>query len=172
MGVMPPQDNRSLGDLMAELSNETSRLVRKEVELATTEMTAKARVAAGHAGTAAAGGALMHAGLLVLLAAIVWCRRAPRAPGVLVLAPPDGSATIVATEIHFPNGCAITPEGELIVAESASHGGCLHGHDAHTVADDVVQLSGNPVALLRNCLECTLLAVRPPLLDVQPACPR
>src|SRR5215203_5733595 len=71
MGVMPSQDSRSLGDLMAELSSETSRLVRKEVELATTEMTAKARVAAGHAGLAAAGGALMHAGLLVLLAAIV-----------------------------------------------------------------------------------------------------
>jgi hypothetical protein len=41
------------------------------VELATTEMTAKARIAGAHAGTAAAGGALMHAGLLVLLAAIV-----------------------------------------------------------------------------------------------------
>lgn len=68
---MASQDNRSLGELMAELSSETSRLVRKEVELATTEMTAKARVAGGHAATAAIGGALAHAGLLVLLAAIV-----------------------------------------------------------------------------------------------------
>jgi hypothetical protein len=68
---MNPQDNRSIGDLLAELSRETSALVRKEVELATTEMTAKARIAGAHAGTAAAGGALMHAGLLVLLAAIV-----------------------------------------------------------------------------------------------------
>jgi drug/metabolite transporter (DMT)-like permease len=64
-------DNRSLGDLLAELSRETSTLVRKEVELATTEMTAKARVAGAHGAVAAAGGALMHAGLLVILAALV-----------------------------------------------------------------------------------------------------
>jgi hypothetical protein len=64
-------DNRSLGELFAELSRETGTLVRKEVELATTEMTAKARKAGAAAGLAAAGGALMHAGLLVLLAALV-----------------------------------------------------------------------------------------------------
>jgi len=64
-------DNRSLGDLLAELSRETGTLVRKEVELASTEMTAKARRAAGHIGVTAAGGALAHAGLLVVLAAIV-----------------------------------------------------------------------------------------------------
>jgi putative superfamily III holin-X len=64
-------DNRSLGDLLAELSRETSTLVRKEVELATTEMSAKLKDAAANAGIAAAGGALMHAGLLVVLAALV-----------------------------------------------------------------------------------------------------
>jgi drug/metabolite transporter (DMT)-like permease len=64
-------DNRNLGDLLAELSRETSTLVRKEVELATTEMTAKARVAGAQGAVAAAGGALMHAGLLVILAALV-----------------------------------------------------------------------------------------------------
>ena len=64
-------DERSLGELLAELSRETGQLVRKEVELATTQMTAKARKAAAGAGLAAAGGALAHAGLLVLLAAIV-----------------------------------------------------------------------------------------------------
>ena len=62
------QDERSLGELFAELSRETGVLVRKEVELATTELTAKARTAATHVGTIAAGGALAHAGLLVLLA--------------------------------------------------------------------------------------------------------
>lgn len=56
---------------MAELSRETGTLVRKEVELATTEMTAKAREAGGHIAVSAAGGALIHAGVLVLLAAIV-----------------------------------------------------------------------------------------------------
>jgi hypothetical protein len=65
------KDDRSLGELLAELSRETGQLVRKEVELATTEMTAKARKAAAGAGVAAAGGALVHAGLLLLLAALV-----------------------------------------------------------------------------------------------------
>jgi hypothetical protein len=64
-------DNRSIGELLAELSRETSQLVKKEMELATTEMTAKARRAGAQAGITAAGGALVHAGLLVFLAALV-----------------------------------------------------------------------------------------------------
>jgi drug/metabolite transporter (DMT)-like permease len=68
---MAPKDERSLGELLAELSRETSMLVRKEVELATTEITAKARTAGAHVAIVAAGGALAHAALLVLLAAIV-----------------------------------------------------------------------------------------------------
>ena len=66
------RDERSLGDLFAELSRETAHLVRKEVELASNEITTKARRAGAGAGIAAAGGALVHAGLLVLLAAIVF----------------------------------------------------------------------------------------------------
>ena len=66
-----PKDDRSLGELFTELSRETSQLVRKEVELATTELTAKAKQAGAAAAIAAAGGALMHAGFLVLLAAVV-----------------------------------------------------------------------------------------------------
>lgn len=64
-------DNRSIGELLAELSRETSQLVKKEMELATTEMTAKARRAGAQAGITATGGALVHAGLLVFLAALV-----------------------------------------------------------------------------------------------------
>jgi drug/metabolite transporter (DMT)-like permease len=64
-------DNRSMGELFAELSRETGMLIRKELELATTEMTSKAKTAAGLMSVAAAGGALVHAGLLVLLAAAV-----------------------------------------------------------------------------------------------------
>ena len=64
-------DERSLGELFAELSRETGQLVRKEMELATTEMTAKLKTAGTQAGIVAAGGALAHAGLLVLLAALV-----------------------------------------------------------------------------------------------------
>jgi putative superfamily III holin-X len=66
-----PTDNRSLGDLLSELSRETGQLVRKEIELATTEMTAKASKAGAQIGIAAAGGALVHAGVLVLLAMLV-----------------------------------------------------------------------------------------------------
>jgi len=65
------KDDRSLGELLSEWSRETGQLVRKEVELATTEMSAKARRAGAAVAVAAAGGALVHAGLLVLLAAIV-----------------------------------------------------------------------------------------------------
>lgn len=69
---MPPAaDERSLGDLFAELSRETGVLIRKEVELASTELSGKLKVAGTQAGIVAAGGALAHAGLLVLLAAIV-----------------------------------------------------------------------------------------------------
>jgi drug/metabolite transporter (DMT)-like permease len=69
---MPPgNDERSLGELFAELSRETGVLIRKEMELATTELSGKLKVAGTQAGIVAAGGALAHAGLLVLLAAIV-----------------------------------------------------------------------------------------------------
>ena len=61
-------DERSLGDLFAELSRETSVLIRKEFELATTEISAKLKTAGAHAALIAAGAALVHAGLLVLLA--------------------------------------------------------------------------------------------------------
>jgi drug/metabolite transporter (DMT)-like permease len=67
----PGRDDRSLGELFSELSREMGTLVRKELELATTEMTAKAKIAGGHVGIAAVGGALAHAGLLILLAALV-----------------------------------------------------------------------------------------------------
>jgi drug/metabolite transporter (DMT)-like permease len=66
-----PADDRSLGDLIAELSRETSVLVRKEVELAKTEMSAKMKNAGIQGGMVASGGALVHAGLLVLLAGLV-----------------------------------------------------------------------------------------------------
>jgi sugar lactone lactonase YvrE len=43
------------------------------------------------------------------------------APASLVLAEPDGAARTVADDLAFPNGCAITPDGEtLLVAESAA----------------------------------------------------
>jgi xanthine/uracil permease len=67
----PQRDERSLGDLFADLSRQTSELVRQEVNLAKAEMTQKAREVSKDAGFIGAGGALAYAGLLVLLAMLV-----------------------------------------------------------------------------------------------------
>jgi hypothetical protein len=64
-------DDRSLGELISELSRETGTLVRKEIELARVEVSEKIATAGKHAGMAAVGGALAYAGLVVLLGAIV-----------------------------------------------------------------------------------------------------
>jgi hypothetical protein len=65
------QNERSLGELFAELSRETSTLVRTEVALAKTELTEKAAHVGRNAAMIAGGGALAHAGLLAIIAAIV-----------------------------------------------------------------------------------------------------
>jgi hypothetical protein len=70
---MPPlnPEERSLGELFAELSRETSALVRSEVTLAKTELTEKASRVGRDASMVAAGGAVAHAGALALVAAAV-----------------------------------------------------------------------------------------------------
>jgi len=65
------EDSRSLGDLFAELANETTTLVRQEFQLAKTEMTQKATEAGKDIGMIGAGGALAYAGLLALIAAVI-----------------------------------------------------------------------------------------------------
>jgi sugar lactone lactonase YvrE len=45
--------------------------------------------------------------------------KAPFAPTVLVMVTPQGAAQVVATDMHFPNGTVLTPDGRtLIVGES------------------------------------------------------
>jgi purine-cytosine permease-like protein len=68
---MQSRDERSLGELFSELAQETSTLVRQEVNLAKTEMGDKASRAGKHVGVLAAGGALAYAGLLAILAGII-----------------------------------------------------------------------------------------------------
>ena len=68
---MQGRDERSLGELFAELAQETSTLVRQEVNLAKTEMSQKASRAGRHVGVMAAGGAVAYAGLLAILAALI-----------------------------------------------------------------------------------------------------
>jgi hypothetical protein len=65
------RDDRSLGELFSELAQETTTLVRKEVQLAKTEMTQKATRVGKDVGFLAAGGAVAYAGLLAVLAGII-----------------------------------------------------------------------------------------------------
>lgn len=64
------KEDRSLGELFSDLSRETSNLVRQEVELAKTELSAKAAEVGKDIGFLAVGGAIAYAGLLVILGGI------------------------------------------------------------------------------------------------------
>jgi xanthosine utilization system XapX-like protein len=64
-------DSRSLGDLFSDLSREIATIVRKEIELARTELSGKMSRIGAHAGVIAAGGVLALGGFLTLLAGIV-----------------------------------------------------------------------------------------------------
>jgi hypothetical protein len=64
-------DERSLGDLFAELSREVNTLVRREVKLAKTELSQKAADAGKNIVFIAAGGFVAYAGFLALLAALI-----------------------------------------------------------------------------------------------------
>ncbi len=65
------KDDRSLGELFSELAQDTSTLVRKEVQLAKTEMSQKASRVGKDVGFLAAGAALAYAGLLAVLAGVI-----------------------------------------------------------------------------------------------------
>ncbi len=68
---MDRRDDRSLGELFAELTRETTTLVRQEVQLAKTEMSQKATEAGKDIGFLGAGGALAYAGLLAIIAGVI-----------------------------------------------------------------------------------------------------
>lgn len=65
------KDDRSLGELFAELARETSTLVRQEMGLARAEMTQKATRVGKDVAFLAIGGAVAYAGVLALLAAVI-----------------------------------------------------------------------------------------------------
>ena len=66
-----PSPDRSLGELLRDLSNETSALLRKEVELAKTEMSEKASKVGGDVGKIALGAAMAFLGGLAVLYAVI-----------------------------------------------------------------------------------------------------
>jgi sugar lactone lactonase YvrE len=42
-------------------------------------------------------------------------------PGTIILVQPDGRASVVAEGLHSPNGCVITGDGRLVMAESLAN---------------------------------------------------
>jgi hypothetical protein len=66
-----PRDERSLGELFADLTRELTTLVRQEATLAKTELGQKAASVGKDVGFMAAGGAIAYAGLLAICAAII-----------------------------------------------------------------------------------------------------
>jgi hypothetical protein len=66
-----PTDERSLGELFADLARETGTLVSREVALARTEMTEKAAQVGKDVAFLAVGGMIAYAGLLAIIAAVI-----------------------------------------------------------------------------------------------------
>jgi len=69
--VMREKDDRSIGELIAELSRETVTLVRQEVQLAKTEMSQKASRAGKNVGFLVVGGVVAYTGVLAIVAAVI-----------------------------------------------------------------------------------------------------
>lgn len=65
------RDDRSLGELFAELASEIGTLVRQELRQAGTEMSQRATSAGKDVGALVAGTVVIHAGLLALVAAAI-----------------------------------------------------------------------------------------------------
>jgi hypothetical protein len=64
-------DDRSLGEMFADLSRETRTLIQQELQLARTELTDKASRMSRGAAFVVGGGLLAYGGLLALVAAVV-----------------------------------------------------------------------------------------------------
>ncbi len=65
------KDDRSLGEMFAELSRDTRTLIQQEVQLAKTELSEKASKMATGAALVVGGGLIAYGGLLAVVAAVV-----------------------------------------------------------------------------------------------------
>src|SRR4051795_3426706 len=72
MAVAGIKEDRSIVQLLRELTIETRTLLKQEVDLAKTEMTEKASRVGANLGALAVGGAVAFLGALALLAAVVY----------------------------------------------------------------------------------------------------
>lgn len=71
MSAIGQESDKSLGQLFGDLMEETRTLVRQEIALAKTEISAKASFAGRHAGIAGAGALVILLGALPIVAGIV-----------------------------------------------------------------------------------------------------
>ena len=65
------KNERTLGELFADLSRDTRTLIQDEVRLAKTELSEQASAMGRGAGVAVGGGLIAYGGLLALIAAVV-----------------------------------------------------------------------------------------------------
>ena len=75
-----PREDKSLAELLGDLSRETTTLVREELRLAQLEMSQKAGRVGKDIAFLAAGGAIAYAGFLALLGAVVYALDAAGMP--------------------------------------------------------------------------------------------
>jgi len=68
----PPGVDRNLGEIVSEVSEKASQLVRQEIELAKAEMTSKASKLARGAGIAAAAGVFLVFGITTFFHGLAW----------------------------------------------------------------------------------------------------
>ena|SRR5690348_11485784 len=68
---MPDKQDRSIGELFAQLASDTGLLIRQEIALAKVELSQKASDVGRNVGYLVLGGAVAYAALLALLAAII-----------------------------------------------------------------------------------------------------
>lgn len=80
-----PREDRSLGELFSDLSQQVSTLVRKELELARHELMTTATKLGRAAALIAAGGLLAYAGLIVVLIGLGFLLATFGLPGWLAL---------------------------------------------------------------------------------------
>jgi H+/Cl- antiporter ClcA len=67
-----PDEDRSVGELIFDVSERVTILVREEIELAKTEITEKLATLGRGAGIAAAAGVFVVAALIMLMFAVAW----------------------------------------------------------------------------------------------------
>ncbi|SNB46784.1 phage holin family protein [Geobacter sp. DSM 9736] len=105
--MQQPKDNRPLGELFVELSQELRTLFQQEMELFRTEISQKMTQMIKDVAAVAIGGVLLYTGFLVLIAAIVL--------GVAEFMPPWVAALLVAI-VFLAIGVAFVQKGRKDLA--------------------------------------------------------